>query len=595
MGSNYNGIETYIHIFNRIVEKHPDKIAIKSYNKDITYTELKKVSLKIVQNLNNLQKNKGEIIALESDGTIFHFAAMIACIEAGITFINLDLRAPKNYIDSIIKDLGIEILIISEKSSYLNNIYKENFKNIICENILEEESSDSIEKKIINETLFIVPTSGSTGTPKYVKKKMNSLIKSYEQFQERVDFLFEKTIEQCAPLNFAFGLELSLIFLATGNTICINEKKDYTDLKYLYKNIEKNNVEIAFWPAPIIKLLSRQPKLIENIPKSLKYIIVGGEPIVVSANLVFEFNKRDIKLLNNYGSTETGTIFFGCMDISLLDVEEFNQVSVGSPLNGFEVLILDENLKECRKGYLYIKSDEFLNEYHELEEEQKNKFFKSENYLNSVLCNMGDICEYRNGKYYIIGRNNNCINIKGYRVEIENIEFFITKILKGGECCVVPFENNFNETSIVCFYGSEKLKPFELKVELEKEIPEYMIPKLFIKLDKLHYLKNGKIDREKMKKLYYEKYFTVEKSSEKLEENILNILERVLGFNIKTEDKLLPFKLLGLDSLGFTDFISLIEEIEKINIEDNMLTIFYEENISKITDYIIKKRVLIGD
>lgn len=593
MLNKINKTETYIEVFNRIVNKFPNKIAIKSYNEEISYKKLEELASKIVTNLNKLDKNK--VIALSSDGTIFHFATMIACMKMRVTFINLDFKSPKNYIDKIIKDLEIEILIISEENNNLKNIYKDNFKDIFCENFIEKRYKNSIDKNFMNETIFIVPTSGSTGTPKYVKKKMNTLMKSYEQFQERVNFLFEKTIEQCAPLNFAFGLELSLIFLATGNTICINEKKDYIDLKYLYKNIEKNNAEIAFWPAPIIKLLSRQPKLIENIPKSLKYIIVGGEPIVVSASLVFEFNKRNIKLLNNYGSTETGTIFFGCMDISLLDVEEFNQVSVGLPLNGFEALILDENLKECTKGYLYIKSDEFLNEYHELEEEQKNKFFKSEKYLNSVLCNMGDICEYKDGKYYIVGRNNNCINIKGYRVEIENIEFFITKILKGGECCVIPFKNKFNEINIICFYDSKKIRPMELKIELEKELPEYMIPKLFIQLHNLYHLKNGKIDREKMKKLYYEKYSTVEKNSEKLEENILNILERILGFNIKKEDKLLPFKLLGLDSLGFTDFISLIEEIEKINIEDNMLTIFYEENISKITDYIIKKRALIGD
>lgn len=587
MGKN-NEEFNYKDLFSKTVSSFPNKVAIKSYSEKIMYRDLDLLITKIVTNLNSQIKDEKEIVATCSDGTIFQFATMVACIKTGIIFVNLDLNMPTNYLNGIVNDLNIKRVIISERS---NSLYREkikNFKMVISEDSLKIDtiSTDTTRK---NKTVFIVPTSGSTGTPKYVKKKMTALMKSYHQFKERVEFLFEKTIEQSAPLNFAFGLELSLIFLASGNTICINEKKDYTDLKYIYNNIEKNDVEIAFWPAPLIKLLSRQPKLIEDMPKGLKYIIVGGEPIVVSADLIFEFHKRDIKLMNNYGSTETGTMFFNSMDISLLEVEEFNLISVGQPLEGFKAVILNEELEPSKKGHLYIKANEFENEYYNLKQEQEKKFLKMKEYPNSILCETGDICEYKNGKYYIIGRNNNCINVKGYRVEIENIEFFVTKLLKGFECCIVPFVNSFNESNMVCFYSSKALDTIELRKQLEKEVPEYMVPKLFIQLEELYHLKNGKINRERMKKLYFDEYSATDKDNKELEDKIFNTLESVLGFKIKKSTKTLPLKELGLDSLGFTDFISLVESKEKVNIEDSVLPLLFEGMVEDITNYIIKK------
>lgn len=578
----------YKDIFDKTVNQFPDKLAINSFGEKIMYKDLELLVNKVASNLENQISDKNRIVAISSDGTIFQFTAMLACIKLGITFVNLDFKLPLNYLNKIINDLDIKEIAISNKSLSLHQEKIKNFEGLVSEGLLTK-LSDTVGKRRENENIFIVPTSGSTGTPKYVKKKMTALMKSYTQFRERVDFLFEKTIEQAAPLNFAFGLELSLIFLAKGNTICINNKKDYTDLKYLYDNIRKNNIEIAFWPAPLIKLLSRQPQFIEDIPGCLRYIIVGGEPIVVSADLIFEFNKRNIKLMNNYGSTETGTLFFNPMEISLEEVEEFNLVAVGQPLEGFEGVILDEKLNPCKKGHLYIKSDVFENEYYNLGQEQEKKFKKMDAYPNSILCDTGDICEYKNGKYYIIGRNNNCINIKGYRVEIENVEFFIAKILKGAECCVVPYTNSFNECNMICFYSSGLMDPSEVKKELEKEVPEYMLPKLFIKLEKLYHLKNGKIDRERMKKLYSDEYAANTVESEEFKDRIFNILETILGYKILNKKRDLPLKEIGLDSLGFTDFISLVESKEKVSVEDSILPLLFEGDIDDTVNYIVNK------
>lgn len=208
--------DNYIDLFKNEVLYNPEKIAINSYNEKISYKDLDSLLSKIENNLNFKIEDKSQILALSSDGSIFHFAAMLACIKAKITFINIDLAMPKNYIATIIEDLSITTLILSKKSS-TENFSKELFENILFQEDLEKDEIFKVKESEENKVLFIVPTSGSTGKAKYVEKTMQALMQSYKQFKKKVNFLFSKDIDQLAPLNFAFGLELSLIFLASGS------------------------------------------------------------------------------------------------------------------------------------------------------------------------------------------------------------------------------------------------------------------------------------------------------------------------------------------------------------------------------------------
>ena len=564
----------FIELFNDVIKQNPNKIALKSNHECLTFFELNKLSDEMMLKVFAIP-NDG-IIALNADSSINHFILMLACIKAGITFVNINMNEPESFINGILNAANIKTILNTDslldgKKTYT---YEE-----VCS---LKESNTNLKNE--NEWLYIIATSGSSGVPKLVKKNEKSLLRSYYQIKKRLPFLFEEKHQIFAPLHFAFGLDQSLILLFGGSTLFFNDKPNFADIDYYSSCIRKNSSTSIFWSAAMVKLLSRQTFLFDKIPPCLKYILVGGEPIVVSASFIFEMKRKNIKLINNYGSTETGTLFFNIFEKQLYDVEEFNNVPVGIPLDGFNVIL--DNIQDS-KGILSIQSESsFWNEYLNNQNESDNRFKKTK---DGYICKIDDICEYKGSEYYIVGRLNNCVNIRGYRVEIEYVESLISKLLAGAECCIVPYTNSFAETKLYCFYNG-KIDNEELKKYIQHEIPDYMVPTYFFKIDYIHHLKNGKLDRVGMNKLLDSVLQTNNNKNGDLQSRIIGYVEGLVNYSIKKDQINVSFKELGIDSIALADLICTIEYKEKVHIEDGVIFSNKITTIEDICNYIMIKK-----
>ena len=577
----------YLKLYNNLVKEYPEIIAINAYGKKITYIDLDKKSSKLAVYLQKKINSKNFTIAIFSNGEIENFIGMLACIKLGVYFINIDTKAPIEYIDTLCNKLNINLCLYLTEYKHLipnTNIEKVNIEKII--HTIREENFFKTQGIL----KYYVATSGTTGIPKIVKKTEKALINSFKQFKASVPMIFNTITQQYAPLSFAFGLDQTLIMLIGKTQICVNKTNRYIDFNSMCSDISKNKAEVVFWASSVIKLLSKQSDLLAKIPKSIKYIVTGGEPLIVSADLIFELRNKNITLLNNYGSTETGTLFFSSMKIQLQEIEQYNKVSVGKPLDGFFTILLDEEKNEVEKGELYVGVSEFFNSY--LEDDIDKKIYKIEKYPNKIFYKIGDIVEKINKNYYVIGRKDNCVNIRGYRVEIENIESKIIELINGDECCVISIENNYKENNLICYYSSE-IDEKKLKSELSTLLPYYMIPILFIKTNEIAHLKNGKIDRIEMKNKY--KKSLLERNcnfsnERKLKRRLKYLIENILNIQLSDECYSLTFKEIGLDSLGITDYICTVEKQENITIEDEALIKKRFNSINTLAEYIKEKK-----
>lgn len=575
----------YLELFKKNLVSIPNKVAVRSYNQEITYSDLDKHSDGLCFKMQKLCKAKKPVVAILGDGSVNHFKAIMACIKLGYCFINIDINWPKEYIKRLYEELNINLLLYQSK--YNNKIY-ENVKSICLDNInyIGKYEIDCSKSKL----LYIIPTSGTTGIYKLVMKKENALIRSFYQMKKVVPIMFDGVAQQNASLSFAFGLDQTLIMLVAGKTICVNKKYKYVDIKYIYKDIDSNKADTVLWPAAILKLLSKQPNLCEGMPECIKSIVVGGEPLVISADLIFELRNRDITLYNNYGCTEIGTLFFSAVDINLLNIEKYNRIPVGSNvLPGFEMSILDTDMKKVNKGELYVSDDKFFNHYVNTMD-NKEKFINFIETDNKVLFRTEDIIEYIGGNYYIVGRTNNCINIRGYRVSIEHVERVISKVISGEDCCIIVITNQYLENNMVCFYSNINFSEIELRKVLKGILPDYMVPSKLIKINKIVYSPNGKIDRNKMKKLYESMSITSDSCQEDLRLRIRNKIAQMTGKKMCAEDDKISFYELGLDSLGFTDFICRVEYDEDIAIKEEMILSGKINTIDSLVEYIKREK-----
>ena len=226
--------------------KTANRRAISAFGHEINYDELDAKSTILADYLLSVsQLSKSAIIGIYDNGSVNHFFAMLACLKAGKIFVNLDVQAPKSYNTKIISDLNIDVLLTTFSQS-VDNFF--NCRVVYVENILKNHrvTTQSTFPKLVSDVAYIVATSGTIGKPKMVAKTRSALDFSYTQIKQAIPFLFNGAIQQTAPLHYAFGLDQSLIFLCSGTTICIDAKRDYVDLKYIYSCIEKNQQILFF-------------------------------------------------------------------------------------------------------------------------------------------------------------------------------------------------------------------------------------------------------------------------------------------------------------------------------------------------------------
>ncbi|WP_339004885.1 AMP-binding protein [Fusobacterium polymorphum] len=539
--------------------QYDDRIAIIYKNEKIRYNDLLKKCGQLSISLINKNYNK---VAISIENKIYFIITVFACIFAEIPFIIIDKNSPKKFLQNILSEAKISTIISDIK---IENIECINFDELFNENEVQVSKDYNYSSSEIQDAvIFFIATSGSTGKPKIAKRFLLAFLQDYIEVKKNVPFLLNEVAQQYAKLNFAYGLENTLLLLIGGTTICFSETNiGIKNIQKMYMEIKNNKASIVFWASPILKLLSKHHQLCNNMPSSIKYIYTGGEPLVISADLVIELHNRNITLINDYGSSEIGKIFTYPFNIKLRDIQNFNLVGVGKPFKGYEALILDEDLKETKEGYLYLKSEEkFLCAY--VNENLKTNVIKKDNFY---LYNTQDIAKIENNVVIILGRENNSVNIFGYRIELEQVEYFINQIKEIEICVVIPIYNKYREASIYCFYKG-KIDSFELRKRLKDFVPNYMIPLAFFSVENIYLLANGKVDRKKNMEEFKNFIVKEDLKVDNLRERIYKYLVDIIGTKIGdlNEIYLRPFFTYGVDSLFLVDFISTVEKKENVMI-----------------------------
>ncbi len=572
--------------FELQARNNPHKIALIAFNESISFGDLNLKSNVLADFFRRRNSEANEVIGIYDVGSINHFISMLACLKARQPFINFDMYAPELYNEKIISRLNVRTVIVnsSAKCQGFQNYHKTN-----VEELLQSYNPSTIVESCFpkSELAYFVATSGTTGEPKLVAKNLKTLAFSLKQIRQKLPFLFEGAVQMSVPLNYAFGLDQVLIFLCAGVTVCIDSHEDFFNLQQQYSYIERNKAQTVFWGSPVLKLLSRQPQLFDGVPSCLKSIVVGGEPLIVSAAFLFELRNREISLLNNYGCTETGTLFFSAVQIPLTQIQEYNRIPIGEPLQGFDVVLSGE---ESSKGQLVIYAKKFFNEYTGDSFSTSSRFNLVPNADGKVCFYTGDIAEKIDGKYYIVGRHDNCVNVRGYRVELEAIEQYISQLLDDDECCVVPQKNEYDEIYLACFYRKGVAESHKLFDSLKKLLPRYMIPTKFFAQTQLPKLPNGKINRKALEN-FFPKYAKTEIQAAKfLEQRIKKLLEDTLRSTVPENFKECTFDELGLDSLSLVDFICKVEFAEKIVIDDAVITDKKFKTLGDLIEIVRKKK-----
>lgn len=476
-----------------------DTIALEDSKRRLTYEELDNITSYLAL---NIKVPKDEIIGLEFKKSINYIIALFAILKKGNPFVVLNKELPQERLNYIKHTLNLKYVFSEEDL-------------IITLNGFDKAQNYSFTKHgdDLDDLAYVIFTSGSTGNPKGVKVTHRGI---YNIINEQIkEFELQVGSKNLLLNSISFDASLSDIYstLLSGGTLCIEDSN-----RNIVESLDYFSITHIDISPSILNILYKEP-----IFKSLNTIIVGGE--LISENVIKQL-ANDVKIVNAYGPTET-TI---CTSMKVIkNVNDLN--CIGKPIPNVEYLIEDGELiiatHSCADGYWNLKSNNFYTK-------DNMQYYKT-----------GDYVTYVNGEYYFSGRLDRQVKIKGFRVELEEIEKIIKRDTSAENVAVI-YKNN----QLVSFSTQPIYK------EQLTSLPYYMIPNRFITIDEFKLNSNGKIDYHLLELM----------SADKDTKTLVDIFKEVLNKEISEED---DWNSLGGDSLSLIQLIvSLEEENYDIKVED---------------------------
>lgn len=495
--------KSVIEQFKETVKENEHEIAVFHKGESLTYKQLDIDSDKVASALILRGLKEESIVGLLTSKSLNMIVGIIGILKTGAAYLPLDPEHPDDRLKMIVKDSCCKVV--------LTNADKYSQEDLECEvlsmDYLKSIGSNSeIPVRGIrpSQLAYVIYTSGSTGSPKGVMIEHHSLNNLIKSLRDEVYDKYGKRLNVALQASYVFDASIQQIFptLMRGDRLHLIEDETKLDGKRTAEYFEKYEIDIAD-ATPTLFDLQLRSGFIENRGNSLMHLLVGGEP------LNFELLKRfysgaqnkNVKITNMYGPTEC-CVDTTCFTITKDNLEFTGIAPIGKPMHNTYAYILNEDLQQVPLGIageLYLGGENVGRGYVNNDELTNSKFIKSPFDKNNRLYRTGDLCRFSyNGNIIYLGRIDNQIKIRGYRVELGEIENVIEHFA-GKSKCIVIYDNEKNELIAFLEKGNSINLAWETLFEkIKTRLPAYMCPAKIVEIDKLPLTQSGKPDRIKL-------------------------------------------------------------------------------------------------
>lgn len=488
---------------------YPDKIAFADETSACTYKELRRTAKSVGTKLTNYVPPRSPVPVF-MEKRVETIYAFLGAVYAGCFYVLLDPKLPSERLKQILQTLQSEVLV-------LHPDYEKQFKTLEYEgnvvNILEavQEEEDAVlleairEQRLDIDPLYAIFTSGSTGIPKGVLVSHRSVIDFMEEFVDIFEITDKDVIGNQAPFDFDVSVKDIYSTLKTGATMQIIPKKLFSFPTKLLDYLDEREITTLIWAVSALCIVTTLKGLEYKVPQKVNKIIFSGEVMPIKHLNEWKKYLPDALYANVYGPTEiTCNCTYYIVD---REFQPGESLPIGQPFPNEKVFLLDEENQLVReagkKGEICVSGTALSLGYYRNPEQTEKVFVQNplnEKYLERIY-RTGDMAYYgHDGYLYFASRKDFQIKHMGHRIELGEIELAM-ELAEGirRACCTY----DESENKIVAFYEGEAEKQ-QIVRALGKKLPAYMIPNVWVKLDRLPITKNGKIDRKKMLKEYRE-------------------------------------------------------------------------------------------
>jgi hybrid polyketide synthase/nonribosomal peptide synthetase FtdB len=498
-------------LMEKTASQNQDCIAVSVPYEDGTtdYLSYAQLHRKANQFARYLQKNgvkPNAVVGVCLDKSIDLAVSLLAILKAGGAYVSLDPNYPKDRLAYIMDDSRVEVII---SHSSIEEVLDHGNRRVICVDT-EQAAIESEEDKNLNhgnkptDLAYVVYTSGSTGQPKGVMVTHQSFVSVYKDWETRYHLL-EKTSSHLQMASFSFDVFCGdfVRALCSGGKLVFCRREILLNIPFLYETMVNEKVDCAEFVPSIIRNLI---KFMNSSGKRLDFmnlVIVGSDVWTVDEyTLLKSFCGANTRVISSYGLSEAtidSTYFEGDAEV----FESGSIMPIGKPLPSTQVFILDPFMNPVPVGIpgeLYIGGAGLALGYINNPELTGQRFIRHsmEGQPEIKLYKTGDIVKWdRQGNIHILHRVDNQIKIRGYRVELGEIEKHLANcpgISKG--VAVVKCDKNGDK--LICAYyissNDDEVDKRLIASILSDALPSYMMPSYFMQITEFPLSHTGKVD-----------------------------------------------------------------------------------------------------
>lgn len=479
-------------LFAAQVKETPNAVALVTDGETLTYRELNARANQLATKLRRLGVGPEVLVGLCVNRSNAMIVGMLGILKAGGAYLPLDPTYPKDRLAFMLEDGNVPVLITQR--ALLANLPEIQAETIFMDHTdapLEEDGEDLATGADAGNLAYVIYTSGSTGKPKGVAIQHHSAVTL--MYWAKSVFSPEELSGVLASTSICFDLSVFEIFvpLSWGGKIILAENA--LELPAIHETAPVSLINTV--PSAMGELLK-----MKGVPSSVRTVNLAGEPLrsVLSQQVLTETSAE--KLYNLYGPSEDTTY----STFARIGEDSDYRTTIGRPIANTEAYILDQHLNPLPVGVtgeLYLSGEGVARGYLNRPDVTATRFIP--NPFSVVpgrrFYKTGDLARYLpGGTIDFLGRGDSQVKIRGFRIELGEIQSVLLTHPALQEAVVVVYGEDANQ-QLAAYLVSKPQQTIpsvsELRSFLSEKLPAFMVPSVFVTLEKMPLTQNGKIDR----------------------------------------------------------------------------------------------------